>query len=79
MATTNHADVVSATNEKIVLGAFNKGISHSALAKKAGIPTSTFHRKLHKNPGDFTLRELGQIAEALELGLGDILPMRDAA
>ena len=70
---TNYSAVTTATNENIILGMFRKGISKNATAAKAGIPTSTFTRKI-SNTGDFTLRELAQIAEALDLDLGDILP-----
>lgn len=79
---TNYSAVTTATNEKIVLELHRKGLSKSAAATRAGIPTSTFHRKLH-NTGEFTLNELGKIAEALDLHLADILPVeltqRDAA
>ena len=70
---TNYTAVTTATNENIILGMFRKGISKNATATKAGIPNSTFNRKL-SNTGDFTLRELGKIAEALDLELADILP-----
>ena len=70
---TNYSAVTTATNENIILGMFRKGTSKNATATKAGIPLSTFNRKLN-NTGDFTLRELGQIAEALDLDLADILP-----
>ena len=70
---TNYSAVTTATNENIVLGIHRKGTSKNAIATKAGIPISTFTRKLN-NTGDFTLRELGQIAEALDLDLADILP-----
>lgn len=70
---TNYGAVTTATNENIILGMFRKGISKNATAAKAGIPNSTFTRKL-SNTGDFTLRELGKIAEALDLDLADIIP-----
>lgn len=70
---TNYTAVTTATNENILLGIIKKGSSKNATATKAGIPISTFNRKIN-NTGDFTLRELGQIAEALDLDLADILP-----
>lgn len=79
---TNYSAVTTATNRNILLGILTKGTSKNATATKAGIPISTFNRKIN-NTGDFTLRELGQIAEALGLELADILPTeliaRDAA
>ena len=70
----NNTAVVTATKRNILLGLLDKGLSKSAAATKAGIPSSTFHRKINST-GDFTLRELGQIAEALDLQLiGGILP-----
>lgn len=79
----NNDAVATATNRNILFGILDKGISKNATAAKARISTSTFHRKL-KSSGDFTLRELGQIAEALDLHLVDIIPVellspRDAA
>ncbi|MHC6592393.1 helix-turn-helix domain-containing protein [Arthrobacter sp. C152] len=79
---TNYTAVTTATNRNILLGILSKGTSKNATATKAGIPISTFNRKIN-NTGDFTLSELGKIAEALDLQLADILPAeliaRDAA
>ena len=79
---TNYSTVTTDINQNILLGILTKGTTKNAIATKAGIPTSTFNRKIN-NTGDFTLRELGQIAEALDLHLADILPaeltQRDAA
>lgn len=69
----NNNAVTTAINRNICLGLLETGQSKNAAATKAGIPTSTFHRKLN-NTGDFTLRELGKIAEALDRQLADILP-----
>lgn len=78
----NNTAVTTATKRNILLGILDKGISQTAAAKLAGIPSSTFNRKIH-NTGDFTLRELGLIATALDRPLADILPTellhRDAA
>jgi len=73
MATNYTAEITSATHRNILLGIVDKDTSKNAVARKAGIPTTTFDRKLNGH-GDFTLRELGYIAAALGLTLGDILP-----
>jgi len=66
-------EISSAINRNIRFAFTEKGITKNAAATKAGIPISTFNRKLNSD-GDFTLRELGKIAEALDRQLVDILP-----
>ena len=73
---TNNTAVVTATKRNILFQILDQDISQAALATKAGIPTSTFHRKIHK-PATFTIGELGSIAEALDVPLEDII--KDAA
>lgn len=73
---TNYTAVSTATKRNILLGIIDKGTSRSATAAKAGISSSTFHRKLN-NPEQFTLKDLGSIAQALDIELKDIL--KDAA
>ncbi|UUG70002.1 helix-turn-helix DNA binding domain protein [Arthrobacter phage Zucker] len=68
----NAAAINAATNRNIMLGILDKGTSKNATAIKAGIAPNTFYRKLN-SCGDFTLRELGQIADALDLNLQDML------
>jgi len=80
---TNTAAITAATNRNILLGIIEKGSTKNAVARNAGIPTTTFDRKISGH-SDFTIRELGTIAAALDLTLGDILPVklltrRDAA
>lgn len=75
MAPNNNA-VVTATKRNILYGILDKNTSQAELAKQAGIPTSTFNRKIHK-PETFTLDELGNIAAALEMPLEKII--QDAA
>jgi DNA-binding phage protein len=70
----NTAEITSATNRNILLGVVEKGITRNAVARKAGIPATTFNRKVDGN-GDFTLSELGAIADALDKTLADILPV----
>jgi DNA-binding Xre family transcriptional regulator len=72
----NNNAVVTATNRNILLEILSTGTSKNAVATKAGISTSSFHRKV-TGKTDFTLRELGKVAEALEVKLEDII--RDAA
>jgi DNA-binding phage protein len=72
----NAADLNAATNRNIMLGILDKGTTKNATAIRAGIAPNTFYRKLN-SCGDFTLRELGQIADALDLSLQDML--KDAA
>jgi DNA-binding phage protein len=69
----NTIKISAATNRNIMLGILEKGSTKNAIAVKAGIPSTTFTRKLNSD-GDFTLRELGKIAEALDRQLADILP-----
>ena len=76
MGTTNTAAISAATNRNILLGILDKGTTKNATAIKAGIAPNTFYRKLN-SCGDFTLRELGQIADALDLKLEDMI--KDAA
>lgn len=72
---TNTDEITSATITNILVGIVRKGSSKSSLAKSAGIPLTTFSRKINGH-GDFTLRELGDIAKALDLVLADILPIQ---
>lgn len=72
----NNSAVVTATNRKILLEILATGTSKNAIATKAGISTSSFHRKV-TGKTDFTLRELGKVAEALDVKLEDII--KDAA
>lgn len=74
METNNTAVITTATNRNILLGIVQNDTTKAATARKSGIPMTTFDRKI-KGGGDFTLRELGSIAEALGLTLADILPV----
>lgn len=69
---TDVSAVSAATKGNILLGILEQRTTRNATAVKAGIAATTFDRKL-KNPADFTIKELGQIAEALDKNLGDIL------
>ncbi|AYR00923.1 hypothetical protein PP636_gp50 [Arthrobacter phage Hestia] len=50
----------------------DKNLTRNELATRAGIAKSTFYRNM-TCPEKFTIRETGQIADALEVGLIDIL------
>ncbi|QIG57711.1 helix-turn-helix DNA binding domain protein [Arthrobacter phage Shoya] len=56
--------VVAARNIKSHL--VDQGLTKNALAIKAKIPATTFDRKLGR-PEQFTLKDLGDIAEALNV------------
>ena len=74
MGTATATQVTVITNQNIHLAIKERGTTQNALAKAAGIPATTFDRKIN-GKNDFTLNELGDIAEALGLTLGDILPV----
>lgn len=72
---TNPNDVItSATNTNILVKIAQSGSNKNKVARAAGIPLTTFSRKINGH-GDFSLRELGSIANALGLTLDQILPM----
>lgn len=68
--------VVAATNRNILLEILTRGTSKNAIATRAGISTSSFHRKV-TGKTDWTLPELGQVAVALDLPIAEII--KDAA
>lgn len=70
------ANQSAATTKNIEHALGEKNLTKSALAAKAGIAQSTFYRNLG-HPEKFTLREIGLIADALDLPLTDLL--KDAA
>lgn len=74
METNNTDSVIRGVNTNILVGIVRNNSSKNATATKAGIPISTFSRKLNGH-GDFSIRELGMIADALDLKLEDLLPM----
>jgi hypothetical protein len=67
---------ISAAARKIKLEIVDQNINRHALATKAGIPPTSFTRKLD-HPEQFTLKDLGSIAQALEIQLADLF--REAA
>jgi predicted transcriptional regulator len=68
--------LASSTIRNIEQALASKDITRNALAAKSGIPKSTLYRNLD-HPDKFTLRELGQIATALEVTLVELV--KDAA
>lgn len=72
---TNPSDVItSATNTNILVMIAKSGSNKHKVAGAAGIPLTTFSRKINGH-GDFSIRELGNIANALGTTLDHILPM----
>lgn len=74
METTGGA--INAAARKIKLELIDQNISKNALATRAGIASTSFTRKL-EHPEQFTLKDLGNIAQALEIELKDLF--QDAA
>jgi DNA-binding Xre family transcriptional regulator len=62
----------AAAARKIKFGLVDNKLTRNALAVRAGIPTTTFSRKLDQKPEAFTLKELGDIAEALGIQFEDL-------
>jgi len=75
METNNTAVITTATNQNILLGIVKQNTTKNAVARNSGIPATTFNRKVD-GKADFTLRELGAVADALGLTLADILPVK---
>ena len=50
-----------------------RDISRNALADAAGVPRSSFYRKIDQRPETFTARELFDIAKALDVPLSELL------
>ena len=76
MESNNTAVISTAIHRNILLGIVQNGTSKNAVARKACIPATTFDRKL-KHPEQFTLKDLGGIAQALEIELTELI--REAA
>lgn len=66
------AEITSATNDTILHQIAKQNTNRNALAARAGVPSSTFNRKVDGH-GDWTVKELGQIAEALDMELPEVL------
>lgn len=71
---TKATAIIAATNQNILLGIVEKKTTRNAVARSAGIPATTFNRKLD-GITDWTIPELGRVAEALDKALfGEIVP-----
>lgn len=68
----NIAELTSATNDTILHQIAKRNTNRNALAARAGVPSSTFNRKVDGH-GEWTVKELAQIAEALDLELPEVL------
>lgn len=66
------ASLSAAITRNIEQALEDKNLNKHQLATRAGIAKSTLYRNLLR-PENFTIKETGQIAEALEVGLIDIL------
>lgn len=62
------ANVMTATTRNILIEIVRSDTSKNLIARKAGIPLTTFSRKINGH-ADFTIRELGSVAEALGVPL----------
>lgn len=68
----NIADVTSAANHTILHQIAKQNTNRHALAKKAGIPQTSFDRKLDGHT-DWYVNELGRVAEALGVTFAGVL------
>lgn len=72
----NTGGISTATKRNILIEIADKGTTKNAVAIKAGIPSSSFARKL-EHPEQFTLKDIGNIALALNVPFTELL--KDAA
>lgn len=66
------ASLSAAITKNIETALENKNLTRNELATRAGIPKSTFYRNMQR-PEAFTFCEAGRIAQALELGIIDLI------
>lgn len=66
------ASLSAAITKNIEQALEDKNLTRNELAARACIAKSTLYRNMNR-PENFTIREAGQIAEALDVGLIDIL------
>jgi len=76
MEINNNGVITETAKRNICLKIVDKGLNRNLLATKAGIPSTSFNRKLD-HPEQFTLKDLGSIAQALEIDLTELF--KDAA
>lgn len=68
----NITEIISATNHTILHQITKQGTNRHALAKKAGIPQTSFDRKVD-GYADWKVPELDRVANALGLKFPEIL------
>lgn len=66
------ASLSAAITRNIEQALEEKNLTKNELATRAGIAKSTLYRNMNR-PENFTIKETGRIAEALDVGLIDIL------
>jgi len=71
METNNNGEITATAKRNILVRLVDKGLTKNSLATEAGIPSTSFDRKL-KHPEQFTLKDLGSIAQALDIELKDL-------
>jgi lambda repressor-like predicted transcriptional regulator len=73
-------DITTATAEAVSKAMVDAGESLSSLSEKAGLAYTTLQNKT-KGTRPFTVKELGSIAEALDISVFDLIavPAKDAA
>jgi len=68
-------DIKKTVANKVRQAMESKGESINNTAKLASIPYTTFHRKLDEDSAyDFTMSELGRLADALEIHPTELMP-----
>lgn len=72
MGNNSTEEIIRAVNTNILVEITRSGSSKNAIAQKAGIPASTFTRKV-TGKGSFSIKELGDIADALDLNFHNLL------
>lgn len=66
-------DITTATADRVAATMTRKGMSTQHVATAASIPYTTLHRKLNA-PADFTISEIGRLADALGVHPSELLP-----
>lgn len=69
----NTAVISTATNKNILLQIVENKTTKNAVACQAGIPATTFNRKVD-GKADWTIKELGDVAKVFGLTFWDLLP-----
>lgn len=70
---TNPLEITGRTAEKVAALVARSNLSKPTIAKKAGIPLTTFNRKIAGDT-DFYIPEIYKLAGILEVSPGDLLP-----